>query len=185
MSFKEIRLVRLLMWILFYVLVVFLLIYFMVIPMVASYKEVHKVYTDTMALNFASRKEYEVLSSRLKNLTTKYPKIVDFNHVWDEKQFLETAKQYFLHIEMKPLDANETNAHFRIYQINAVTKMESPQNFYRFLDALEAIPFVVQADFPITLQAQGKDLVEGIFRIRVFQELEEESKHSKPAVSNR
>ncbi|RUM45862.1 MAG: hypothetical protein DSY46_01740 [Hydrogenimonas sp.] len=185
MSFKEIRLIRLLIWVLFYLVVVFLLIYFMVIPMVSSYKEVHKNYTDTVAYNFASRKEYEVLSTHLKDLKAKYPKVADFDHVWDEKQFLATAKKYFLHIEMKPLDANETDGHFRVYQVNAVTKMESPQNFYRFLDALEAVPFVVQTDFPITLQTYGEDQIEGIFRIRVFQELEEESNRSNPSVSNR
>ncbi|WP_456450140.1 hypothetical protein [Hydrogenimonas sp.] len=181
MSFKEIRLIRLLIWILFYLLLLFLLIFIVVIPAVKAYKSVNKEYAEQKARYLAAKTEHDTIFDRLKGLQAKNRKAVQaFGNRWDEKRFVATAKKYFLSVEMVPVDVNESDKHFRVYEINAKAKMESPQNFYKFLDALPTIPHVIQADFPIAFRSHGRDQIEGIFRIRVYEE-KRDKKASKPS----
>ncbi|BDY12704.1 hypothetical protein [Hydrogenimonas cancrithermarum] len=185
MSLKEIRLIRMLMWILLYLVTLFLLIFLLVIPAVKSYKRVNKSYIETKAYYMNAQNGYETINDRLKVLKSKHRKVIEaFENSWNEGKFIAKAKEYFLHIELKPVDINISDTLFKIYEINAMTKMESPQNFYRFLDALPEIPFVIQADFPIAFKAHGGDQIEGVFRIRVYEE-KKESNASSPSVSKR
>jgi hypothetical protein len=171
MSLKEIRLIRLLIWILFYLVVLFVLIFAVVIPVVRKYKEVNREYAEQKARYLAAKNDHDTIFDRLKTLQSKERKaIVAFANRWDEKRFVETAKKYFNAVEMVPVDVNESDAHYKIYEINAKAKMESPQNFYKFLEALPGIPYVIQADFPIAFRSNGRDEIEGIFRIRVYEE---------------
>ncbi|WP_201352465.1 hypothetical protein [Hydrogenimonas urashimensis] len=171
MSLKEIRLIRLLGWVLFYLLVLFLLIFVLVIPVVKSYKSVNKEYAEQKAYYLAAKDEHDTIFDRLKSLQAKNRKIIEaFENRWDEKKFIAQARRYFLKVDVKPIDVNTSEKYFKIYEINAMTKMKSPQNFYKFLDALPSLPFVIQADFPIAFRAHGGDEIEGIFRIRVYEE---------------
>lgn len=185
MSLKEIRLIRILMWILLYLVTLFLLIFLLVIPAVKSYKSVNRNYTETRASYMSVRNGFKTIYDRLEALRSKHRRIIEvFGNRWDEEKFIARAKEYFLHIELKPVDINTSDTLFRIYEIDAMTKIDSPQNFYRFLDSLSRIPFAVQADFPIAFKTHGDDRIEGIFRIRVYEE-KKESNASNPSVSKR
>ncbi len=178
-----------LIWILLYLVLIFILIFALVVPTIKAYKRVNGDYTDAKARYMAAKNEHDTIFERLKSLQAKYRKVVAaFENRWDEKRFVAKAKEYFLQVELMPVEGNTSDPHFKIYEINALTKMESPQNFYRFLDALPSIPFVVQADFPIAFKAHGTDEIEGVFRIRVYEEKlqgNSESNRSKPSVSKR
>jgi cell division protein FtsI/penicillin-binding protein 2 len=171
MSLKEIRLIRLLMWVLFYLVLLFALIFAVVVPAVKAYKSANKEYAEQKARYLAAKNDHDTIFDRLKTLRSKNRKALQaFTNHWDEKRFVETAKKYFNAVEMVPVDVNESDVHYRIYEINAKAKMESPQNFYKFLEALPGIPYVIQADFPIAFRSNGRDEIEGIFRIRVYEE---------------
>ncbi len=192
MNLKEVRLVRMLIWILLYLVVVFLLIFAVVIPSVKEYKRVNGEYARSKAEFMAAEQEHDEISDRLKVLQGKHRKITEaFENRWDEKLFIESAGRFFQKVDLKPVDLNLSDPHFKIYELNAMTKMESPQNFYRFLDALSSLPYVIQADFPIAFRAE-KSEIEGVFRIRVFeergekgQEASEESNSSSAPMENR
>jgi len=169
-SFKEVRLIRILIWILLYLVILFVLIFAVVIPSVKAYKRVNGVYVQKRAEFMAAQLEHDEIHDRYKVLQSRHRKVIEaFENPWDEKAFVKKAQSYFRKIDLKPIDVNETEPYFRIYEINAMTKMESPQNFYRFLDALPAIPYVIEADFPIAFRSGGKE-IEGVFRIRVYEE---------------
>ena len=188
MSFKEIRLIRLLMWILFYLLVLFLLVFVLVIPLVKSYKSVNNRYIEEKAYYLAAKNEHDTIFDHLKTLQAKNRKIIEaFENRWNEKVFMDKAKNYFLQVDLKPIDINTSEKYFKVYEINAKTKMKSPQNFYKFLDALPTLPYVIQADFPIAFRAHGGDEVEGVFRIRIYEERldREENNFSKSTFSKR
>ncbi|WP_353661850.1 hypothetical protein [Hydrogenimonas sp. SS33] len=187
MSFKEIRLIRMLMWVLFYLVVLFILIFAVVVPAVKAYKQTNAEHAEIKARYMAAKNEHDTILDRLKVLQSKNRKVVEaFENRWDEKAFLAAAKRYFLKVDLKPVDINSSDPHFKVYELNAMAKMDSPQNFYRFLDALPSIPFVIQADFPIAFRAHGGEEIEGVFRIRVYEEKRgSESNASKPSVSKR
>ncbi len=171
MSLKEIRLIRILMWILFYLLILFALIFAVVIPAVKAYKNVNGRFAESKARYLAAKQEHDTIFGRLQELRDKNRKAIHaFENPWDEKRFVRTARRYFQSVAMTPIDVNDSDRHFRVYEISARAKMESPQNFYRFLEALPGVPYVVQADFPIAFRSYGKDQIEGVFRIRVYEE---------------
>ena len=170
MSLKEVRLIRMLIWILLYLVILFVLIFAVVIPSVKEYKRVNGEYVQSKAEFMAAEQEHDDIFDRLKVLQSKHRKITEaFENRWDEKIFIKSAQKFFQKADLKRLDVNLSDPHFRIYELNAMTKMESPQNFYRFLDAFPSLPYVIQADFPIAFRAQ-KGEIEGVFRIRVFKE---------------
>ncbi len=179
MSLKEVRLIRLLIWILLYLVIVFALIFILVIPSVKEYKRINSGYIDSKAEFMAAQQEHDEIYDRLKVLQGRHRKITEaFESRWREDLFMAEAKKYFQKVELKQLDVNESDPHFKIYEINAHTKMESPANFYRFLDSLSSVPYVIQADFPIAFKSDGNE-IEGVFRIRVFEEKESATQHPK------
>ncbi|WP_300363199.1 hypothetical protein [Hydrogenimonas sp.] len=188
MSLKEIRLIRLLGWILFYLLILFVLIFVLVIPTVKSYKSVNKKYVEEKANYLAAKDEHDTIFDRLKTLQSDKRKIIEaFENPWNEKAFLAKAKRYFKKVELTPVESNATDRYFKIYEFSVMTKMKSPENFYNFIDAFPSVPFVIQADFPIAFRAHGGDEIEGIFHIRVYEEKRagEESNLSRPLVIKR
>lgn len=170
MSLKEVRLVRMLIWVLLYLILLFILIFAVVIPAVKKYREVNRLYAQSRAEFMAAQQEHDDILDRLKVLQSKHRKVIGaFEKRWDRDLFLQSAGKFFKKAELKEVDINITDPRFKIYELNAVTKMESPQSFYRFLDNLANLPFVIQADFPIAFKANGGD-IEGVFKIRVFEE---------------
>jgi len=176
-SLKEVRLIRLLIWILLYLVIVFVLIFAVVIPSVKEYKRVNGMYVDSKTKFLAAQQEHDEIYDRLKVLQSKHRKVTEaFENRWREDLFTAEAKKYFLKVGLKQIDVNVSDPHFKIYEINAYTKMESPLNFYRFLDSLSNLPYVIQSDFPIAFKANGGE-IEGVFRIRVFEEKTEKAQH--------
>lgn len=170
MSLKEVRLIRMLIWILLYLVVLFVLIFALVIPSVKEYKRINGAYIQGKAEYMAAQQEYDEIYERLKHLQSRHRKVTEaFENRWDEKLFMESARKFFKKADLKPVDINLSDPYFKIYELNAMTKMESPQNFYRFLDALPSLPYVIEADFPIAFRA-AKGEIEGVFRIKVYEE---------------
>ena len=170
MTLKEVRLVRVLIWVLLYLVILFVLIFAVVIPAVKEYREVNRSFVQAKANFLAAEQEHDDILDRLKLLQQKHRKVIGaFENRWNQDMFVQSAGQFFQKVDLKQLDVNLSDPHFRIYELNAMTKMESPQNFYRFLDSLSTIPYVIQADFPIAFKSNGKE-IEGVFRIRVYEE---------------
>lgn len=171
MNFKEIRLIRVLLWILFYLITLFLFIFLLVIPAVKRYKEIHGELLSQKATYRTVKQEYDRVSEKLEKLRHDHKKVIEaFESRWDEKRFEALAKRYFSTVSVIPVDTNDSDPHFKIYEVDARVQMSSPQNFYRFIDALPTLPNVIQADFPIAFRSVGGDTIDGIFRIKVYEE---------------
>lgn len=186
MNFREVRLIRLLLWILFYLVVLFLLIFLLVIPLVKRYKEVHTTLLSQKVTYRSVKKEYDQVTKELERMRRDHKKVIEaFETPWDEKRFVQLAKHYFTDLTVTPVESNASDPHFKIYEVDARAQMSSPQNFYRFIDALSTLPFVIQADFPIAFRSVGGDTIDGIFRIRVYEEkrVKNDSNASKPSDS--
>ena len=184
MNFKEIRLIRILVFILLYMILLFILIFGLVIPAIKKYKSESKTYYAVQNEYEMIRNEHESIYGKLKALQHKNMKIVDkFEQSWDEKVFLKQANTFFLKTELKLIDQNLNNSNFKIYEFDATTQMSSPENFYRFMEALPPMPFALQADFPISFHSNG-DLINGVFRIKVFHEKKKSQKISDSSSEN-
>jgi len=76
---------------------------------------------------------------------------------------------FFVKSKLKLIENNISDPYYTIYEFDATTQMASPENFYRFMEALPSMPFVIQADFPISFYSKD-NLISGVFQIRVFHE---------------
>ena len=180
MNFKEIRLIRLLMGILLYLIVLFVLIFVVAIPVVKSYKAVRGDYVAQKRLFQEIQTEHDTVYDRFKSVRAKHRKVIEsFENRWDEARFIKAAEGYFDRFEMKLLDANASgDGRFRVYEVSARTGMKTPQNFYRFLDALPNMPYVIAADFPIAFRSTDGETIEGVFHLRVYEESRENNASS-------
>ena len=182
MNFKEIRLIRLLVLVLLYILILFILVFGMVIPAIKQYKSESKTYHTVQNEYEMILNEHESIYNKLKSLQHKNRKIIEtFEKKWDKKIFLEKAKTFFIRSELKLVDNNISEPHFTIYEFDATTQMVSPENFYRFMEALPLMPFVIQTDFPISFRSNG-DLISGVFRIKVYHEKKVDENISKDKI---
>ena len=171
MIFKEIRLIRLLMWILVYLVVVFVLIFAAVVPLVKSYRHTKTLYIRQKSEFGRLSEDHKSVLSRLKNLQEKNRKLIQaFDNRWDRKAFEKMAGRYFKTFSLTAAEGNLSIPHFVIYKFRAQTTMKTPQNFYRFIDELGTMPYVVLIDFPIAFESHGGDIIEGVFRIGVHEE---------------
>jgi len=174
MNLKEIRLIRLLTGILVYLTVLFILIFALAIPAVKAYKSAREDYLAQKHRYESAKARYDTVFERYKNLKVKHRKILEaFENRWDEARFVTAAKNYFDTFTMRLLENNTTEGRYRIYEISAKTSMDTPRKFYNFLDALPNMPYVVAADFPIAFQAVDNRTIEGVFRVRVYEERRE------------
>ena len=186
MNLKEIRLIRLLLWILVYLIFLFSLVFLLVIPTVKRYKTIHLSLQQQKNAYKIVKQEYDELSGHLRKLRRDHRKIIDaFEAPWNKSSFVKLAKNYFTTVTVRPVESNHSNPNFQIYEVDARVQMSSPQNFYRFIDALPTLPNVIQADFPIAFRSVGGDTIDGIFRIKVYEEkrAKKESNASKPSDS--
>lgn len=179
MSFKEIRLIRLLVLILMYIIILFILIFGIVIPIIKQYKINSKTYHTVQNKYEMIKSEHEAIYDKLKFLQHKNRKIIEvFEKDWDEKLFLGKAKLFFVKSKLKLVESNISDSYYTIYEFDATTQMASPENFYRFMEALPSMPFVIQADFPLSFYSKG-DLISGVFQIKVYHEKEVDENISK------
>ncbi|SFP30511.1 hypothetical protein [Hydrogenimonas thermophila] len=184
MNFKEIRLIRMLVLILIYLIILFILIFGIVIPSIKQYKSKSKVYHTVQNEYEMIKNEHESFYDKLKSLQHKNRKIIEtFEKDWDKNVFLEKANRFFIRTELKLVDNNLSDTKFKIYELDATTQMSSPENFYRFMEALPLMPFAIQADFPISFYSNG-DFISGVFRIKVFQEKRRDQKVSISSSEN-
>jgi len=178
-SFKEIRLIRLLVLILLYMIILFILVFGIVIPVIKQYKLKSKTYHTVQNEYEVVKNEYEAIYDKFKFLQHKNIKIIEtFEKDWDEKLFLKKAKMFFVKSKLKLIENNISSQYYTIYEFDATTQMASPENFYRFMEALPLMPFVIQADFPISFYSKD-NLISGVFQIKVFHEKEVDENISK------
>ena len=179
MNLKEVRLVRLLMWVLLYLVTIFVLMFAAVVPAVKDYKAIRKEYLAQKRHLEEVRERHDTVFERLKTVQARHRKVIEaFENRWNEKDFLRRAKGYFERLTLQPVETNASEGRYRIYEINARTGMKSPGSFYRFLDALPGMPYVIAADFPIAFRSVGGESIEGVFRIKVYEERQKKSASS-------
>jgi hypothetical protein len=60
----------------------------------------------------------------------------------------------------------ESNGSFKVYEVNATTKITSPQTFYQFLEKINKSDWIIGVDFPIHFERDG-DKIKSSFTMKV------------------
>lgn len=167
-SLERVDIVKLLVFVLVFVLVCLVMIFGFILPNIKEYRSLNmqnrsataahakvlKIYTDKMQAFEAEKQKHE---TTLKAYDTAF----------DKQKFINFASTFFQDVTMDDGEAKNQDEKFFRYQLNASISMKSPQSFYDFLDALEKYETIVKIEFPIVMKSE-EQLIQMSFGLRVY-----------------
>lgn len=142
--------------------------FLVLIPKGQKYR-VEKNSLNKIEIGFHSLKSQE---QKIQNELSKIEKnnervIKAYKNNFDIEKFKELNKTYFDSLEItKSSDFKEEDG-FSIYEVNATSNIESPKNFYDFLDTINSSEWIILVNFPINFKRDEKK-IKSSFTMRVY-----------------
>ncbi|WP_331774472.1 hypothetical protein [Sulfurospirillum sp. 1612] len=168
-SIEKINYVKLLIFFAIFITITLVLLFTLIVPNVKQYRSSRNDYN--RANVYKARVEH-VLAGRekeLKNLQVKNRKIFDaFKHQFSKEEFVSFANQFFHHVTLKEVQQSDYKKEFKVYELNVTSSLNTPVKFYKFLEGLNRYQNIVQADFPIELNAKD-NVIDASFKIKVYK----------------
>ena len=170
-SLEEIDIVKLLLFLLIFVVISMVLIFALIVPDIKMFKQAKAEHrsqymTTSRVENILSEKEKE-----LKQLSSDNRKVLDaFANTFDESRFIRYTMQFFDDVTLAKIKKEDTpqEGEFVMYELNVTSSLKSPNNFYEFLEGLNRYENIVKADFPIEMKTHdGK--IRSHFNIKVYE----------------
>ena len=176
---KSVGILKLLIFLFIFVVIVFLIVFLVLVPSIKELRNAKiqnaKAYNRySYALNRQKSKESELKKLKHNNLKI----IRAFDTKFKESKFLQFSKKYFKQVSLKKDKSKVYKKDFMLYDFNTVSKITDPTVFYRFLTDINRYDNVVQADFPILMEAIGDD-INTTFKLKVYRLDKDRSKGGK------
>ena len=155
---------------LFLLVVVLLFSFLVLIPSGKEYR-ILRVEMKKERLNFQEYEHYyEKTYKELKELQSNNRRIImAFNSSFDSKRFLHQHKESFEALHLSKLTKKADDEGFEIYEVNATSKIDTPQIFYDFIDDIAKSDWIVGVNFPIRFVREGS-LIHSNFTMRVYSD---------------
>lgn len=129
------------------------------------------------SLRLESKKEFQQLElaqnrydntrNRLKDLEEQNRHTIGaFDKVFDPGRFERLYKKEFTDLYLTEVTTFDSNGTFKVYEVNATTKITSPQSFYNFLENINKSDWVIGVNFPIHFERDG-DQIRSSFTMKV------------------
>lgn len=133
-------------------------------------------------LRLESKKEFQQLEltqnrfdntkNRLDDLRKQHKHTIGaFDKMFDPGRFERLYKKEFTDLYLTEVTAVDGNGTFKVYEVNATSKITSPQSFYNFLENINKSEWVIGVNFPIHFERDG-DKIRSSFTMKV---------HNKPS----
>lgn len=140
-------------------------------------------------LRLESKKEFQQLEltqnrfdntkNRLDDLRKVHKHTIGaFDKIFDPGRFERLYKKEFTDLYLTEMTAVEGNGTFKVYEVNATTKISSPQSFYNFLENINKSEWVIGVNFPIHFERDG-DKIRSSFTMKVHNKPSEKEIPSK------
>lgn len=128
-------------------------------------------------LRLESKKEEQLISQaqeRYDEVNKKHNKLLAqnthtikaFRTPFDSVKFTKNNQQDFQDLFLTEIEMAESNGSFKVYEVNATTKITSPQTFYQFLEKINKSDWIIGVDFPIHFERDG-DKIKSSFTMKV------------------
>lgn len=119
-----------------------------------------------LSLELAQRR-FDQTNERLKELQTRNRHtITAFNTLFNPKRFTDQNKKEFQDLYLTEMTAQEENGTFKIYEVNATSKITSPESFYHFLENINKSDWIIGVNFPVHFERDG-DKIRSSFTMKV------------------
>ena len=119
-----------------------------------------------------AQNRYDNIHNRLKDLQLQHRDTIGaFDKLFNPDRFERLYKKEFTDLYLTEVTTFESNGTFKIYEVNATSKITSPQSFYNFLENVNKSEWIIGVNFPIHFERDG-DKIRSSFTMKV---------HNKPA----
>jgi len=107
-------------------------------------------------------------TKRLKEARSKHKGVISaFANTFDTERFVKKSHTYFEELRLAKVERASDAGSFAVYEVNASSKIDSPQSFYRFLDEVSKSDWIIGVDLPIHFE-RDDDLIVSSFTRKVY-----------------
>lgn len=169
-SLEELDPVKMLLFFLAFVAISLFVIFVFIVPSVREYKSV-KVLYNRHELSLKRTEEILALKkATLKKDTNQNTHTLNaLSNKFDKNKFIDYTNKFFSNVTLSQLSPTPKNKEYSIYELNVTSIIDTPSNFYKFLDSLKKYRNVIKTDFPIKMKANGR-FINSSFNIKVYHQ---------------
>lgn len=119
--------------------------------------------------------EQKQLQEHYNSVTTEHNKLLQqSNHIinayansFDPQKFKEQNQKYFNSLNISEVKESGEEEGFRVYEVNTLSNINSPQNFYDFLDNINKSDWIIAVNFPIEFKREETN-IKSSFTMKVY-----------------
>lgn len=94
--------------------------------------------------------KYDQTAEKLKEMQSKNRHIISaYSTPFNPERFRKLYNKEFEDLYLTELENVDENGSFKIYEVNATSKITSPQSFYNFLEGINKSDWIIAVNFPI------------------------------------
>lgn len=113
------------------------------------------------------QEKYDRVNEKLEKLKRENSHtLTAFKTSFNPKKFTENNHEYFEDLYLTEVEMADHNGSFKVYEVNATTKITSPQVFYQFLEKINKSDWIIGVNFPIYFEREG-DKIKSSFTMKV------------------
>lgn len=114
-----------------------------------------------------SQNRYDITYNRLKEVQSQNRHtITAFETTFNPERFEKLYKKEFQDLYLTEITASDTNGTFKVYEVNATSKITSPQSFYTFLENINKSDWIIGVNFPILFE-RDENMIRSSFTMKV------------------
>lgn len=152
---------------------VLLFSFLLLIPQGKEYRTLRLESKKEMQAFELAQRRYDQTHEKLQELQTRHKKMIAaFNTPFDPERFTRLNKKEFHNLYLTELTEQEGNGTFKVYEVNATSKITSPQSFYHFLENVNNSGWIIGVNFPIHFE-RDEDNIRSSFTMKVHNSLKE------------
>lgn len=126
-----------------------------------------------------TQNRFDNMKNRLDDLKKQHKHTIGaFDKVFDPGRFERLYKKEFTDLYLTEMTSTEANGSFKVYEVNATSKITSPTSFYEFLENINKSEWVIGVNFPIHFERDG-DKIRSSFTMKVHNKPSEQEKGAK------
>ncbi|HEX5624240.1 MAG TPA: hypothetical protein VFX57_07360 [Sulfuricurvum sp.] len=131
-------------------------------------------------LRLESKKEQQIISraqERYAQVNEKFEQLQRdhahtlkaFHTSFDPGKFTKKHQDDFQDLYLTEIQMTDQNGSFKVYEVNATTKITSPQTFYQFLEKINKSDWIIGVNFPVYFERDG-DKIKSSFTMKVHND---------------
>lgn len=152
--------------------------FFLLIPKGKEYRSLRLESKKEVQKIDLAQHRYDLSYNRLKEMQSQHRNTMDaFETKFNPDRFERLYRKQFSDLYLTEVTTFESNGSFKVYEVNATSKITSPESFYTFVEGVNKSEWIIGVNFPIHFERDG-DKIRSSFTMRVHNN-EEKKKEDK------